>query len=68
MPAPALSFDTAAAVQRLLRFLSVNAITGHETAIGKELVAALKEVGVPADAPWARFDPASDRRAVLAGS
>lgn len=51
MPAaPTIEFDTAAAVQRLLRFLAVNAITGHETAIGKELAAALKEVGVPASA------------------
>ena len=47
---PAISFDTAAATQRLLRFLAVNAITGHEAPIGKELVAALKEVGVPAKA------------------
>lgn len=45
---PAFELDTAAAIQRLLRFLSVNAITGHETAIGEELVAALKEEGVPA--------------------
>ena len=45
---PAITFDTDAAVQRLMRFLAVNAITGHETAIGEELVAALKEVGVPA--------------------
>ena len=52
-PAPAATsfeLDTDAAVQRLLRFLSVNAITGHETAIGEELAAALKEVGVPAKA------------------
>ena len=46
--APAITFDTDAAVQRLMRFLAVNAITGHETAIGKELVTALKEVGIPA--------------------
>src|SRR4051812_50170171 len=45
---PAITFDTAAAVQRLLRFLAVNAITGHEAPIGEELAAALKEVGVPA--------------------
>jgi tripeptide aminopeptidase len=57
--APALELDTDAAIQRLLRFLSVNAITGHETAIGKELVAALKEVGVPADA--ISFDDAHTR-------
>ena len=57
--APAFELDTDAAIQRLLRFLSVNAITGHETAIGKELVAALKEVGVPEDA--IAFDDAHTR-------
>ena len=60
MPAaPAFDFDTDAAVRRLLRFLAVNAITGHEAPIGKELVAALKEVGVPANA--IRFDDAHTR-------
>ncbi len=57
--APAFDFDTDAAVRRLLRFLAVNAITGHEAPIGKELVAALKEVGVPANA--IRFDDAHTR-------
>ncbi len=57
--APAFELDTAAAVERLLRFLGVNAITGHETAIGKELVAALKEVGVPASV--ISFDDAHTR-------
>lgn len=55
----AFELDTAAAVQRLLRFLSVNAITGHEAPIGKELAAALKEVGVPAKA--IKFDDAHTR-------
>jgi tripeptide aminopeptidase len=62
MPAAAQnvpSFDTDAAVQRLLRFLAVNSITGHEAAIGKELAAALKEEGVPADA--ITFDDAHAR-------
>ena len=60
MPAaPAFALDTDAAVRRLLRFLAVNAITGHEAPIGKELVAALKEVGVPANA--IRFDDAHTR-------
>src|SRR5262245_11812156 len=45
---PAFELDTDAAVQRLMRFLAVNSITGHEDAIGKELAIALKEVGVPA--------------------
>jgi tripeptide aminopeptidase len=56
---PAITFDADAAIQRLLRFLAVNAITGHETAIGKDLVAALKEVGVPANAM--AFDDAHTR-------
>jgi tripeptide aminopeptidase len=56
---PAFDLDTDAAVRRLLRFLSVNAITGHEAAIGKELAAALKEVGVPAKA--VTFDDAHTR-------
>ncbi|MBY0456996.1 MAG: M20/M25/M40 family metallo-hydrolase [Gemmataceae bacterium] len=59
-PKPAaLAFDSDAAVQRLLRFLSVSAITGQEAAIGKELAAALKEVGVPAKA--IAFDDAHTR-------
>ncbi|MBM3983588.1 MAG: M20/M25/M40 family metallo-hydrolase [Planctomycetes bacterium] len=57
--APAFALDTDAAVQRLLRFLSVNAITGHEEPIGKELAAALQEVGVPAAA--ITFDDAHTR-------
>lgn len=56
---PARTFDADAAVQRLLRFLSVNAITGHEAPIGKELAAALQEVGVPAKA--VTFDDAHKR-------
>jgi tripeptide aminopeptidase len=56
---PAFALDTDAAVQRLLRFLSVNAITGHEEPIGKELAAALQEVGVPAAA--ITFDDAHTR-------
>lgn len=55
----AFELDTAAAVRRLLRFLSVNAVTGHEGPIGKELAAALKEVGVPAKA--IKFDEAHTR-------
>jgi tripeptide aminopeptidase len=58
-PAPPFELDTGAAVQRLLRFLSVNAITGHEGPIGQELAAALREAGVPADA--ITFDDAHTR-------
>jgi tripeptide aminopeptidase len=61
MPAvsPIITLDTEAAIRRLLRFLSINAITGHETAIGQDLVAALKEVGVPGKAIL--FDDAHTR-------
>lgn len=51
--------DNAQAVNRLMRFLAVEGVTGREAAIGKELVAALKEVGVPARA--IRFDDAHKR-------
>src|SRR5262245_43604937 len=47
-PTPAFNLDTAAAVQRLMRFLAVYAITGDETAIGAGVAAALKEAGAPA--------------------
>lgn len=56
---PAIELDTDAAVRRLLRFLSVNAITGHEGPIGEELAAALREAGVPPDA--ITFDDAHTR-------
>src|SRR5690606_2334902 len=51
--------DNAQAVNRLMRFLAVEGVTGREAAIGKELVAALKEAGVPARA--IRFDDAHKR-------
>lgn len=51
--------DNAQAVNRLMRFLAVEGVTGREAAIGKEVVAALKEVGVPARA--IRFDDAHKR-------
>ena len=51
--------DNAQAVNRLMRFLAVEGVTGREAAIGKEVVAALKEVGVPAKA--IRFDDAHKR-------
>ena len=44
------SVDTAAALQRLMRFLAIEGVTGREAAIGRELTAALKEVGVPENA------------------
>jgi tripeptide aminopeptidase len=51
--------DNGQAVNRLMRFLAVEGVTGREAAIGKELVAALKEAGVPARA--IRFDDAHKR-------
>ena len=51
--------DVAGAEAHLMNFLSVEGVTGKEAAIGKELVAALKEVGVPARA--IRFDDANTR-------
>jgi tripeptide aminopeptidase len=53
------SLDVAAAIDRLMRFLAVEGITGEEAAIGKEIVAALKEAGVPAGA--IHFDDANSR-------
>jgi len=44
---PTFSLDVPAAINRLMRFLSIEGITGQEAAIGKEIVKALKEVGVP---------------------
>jgi tripeptide aminopeptidase len=51
--------DTHAATDRLMRFLSIEGVTGKEAAIGRELRAALQEVGVPAEA--IRLDDANTR-------
>jgi tripeptide aminopeptidase len=51
--------DTQAATERLMRFLAIEGVTGKEAAIGRELTAALQEVGVPADA--IRLDDANTR-------
>ncbi|MBS0243271.1 MAG: M20/M25/M40 family metallo-hydrolase [Proteobacteria bacterium] len=48
--------DRKAALGRLMRFLSVEGVTGQEKAIGQEIVAALKECGVADRA--IRFDKA----------
>jgi tripeptide aminopeptidase len=42
-----MRIDEKAAVERLMRFLAVEGVTGHEKAIGQEVVRALEEVGVP---------------------
>jgi tripeptide aminopeptidase len=54
-----MQIDTPAAVQRLMRFLAVEGVTGQEAKIAAEIVTALKEVGVPADA--IRYDDAHTR-------
>jgi tripeptide aminopeptidase len=51
--------DTDIATERLMRLLGVEGVTGREARVGKELVAVLKEVGVPARA--IRFDDANAR-------
>jgi tripeptide aminopeptidase len=56
---PAFEVDAAAALDRLLRFLSVPGITGQEAAVGQEIVAALTEAGVPEKAM--AFDDANTR-------
>jgi tripeptide aminopeptidase len=51
--------DNQAATDRLMRFLAVEGVTGKEAAIGRELAAALTEVGVPEGA--IRLDEANKR-------
>ncbi len=54
-----LTFDTDAALARLPRFLSVEGITGQEREIGREVVRALAEEGIPRRAMT--FDRAHER-------
>ncbi len=54
--------DHDAAVDRLMRFLAVEGVTGQEAAIGREIVGVLKAGGVPAKA--IRFDDAHKRIAL----
>ena len=51
--------DAAAATDRLMSFLAVPGVTGEEALIGKAIVAALKDAGVPQRA--IRFDDAHKR-------
>jgi tripeptide aminopeptidase len=51
--------DNGQALSRLMRFLAIEGVTGREAKIGKEVVAALKEAGVPARA--IRFDEANKK-------
>jgi tripeptide aminopeptidase len=59
MPSVDLTFDESAAVERLMRFLSVEGVTGQEKAIGREVARALEEAGVPRRA--IRHDTAHER-------
>ncbi len=45
-----LSIDATSAIERLMRFLAVEGITGQEQAIATEVAQALRQVGVPASA------------------
>ncbi len=45
-----MDVDRDQAIALLLRFLAVEGTTGHERAIGEEIAAALRELGVPAEA------------------
>jgi tripeptide aminopeptidase len=49
--------DRHQAIARLVRFLTVEGVTGKERAIGAEVVTALHEIGIPAEA--IRFDNAN---------
>ena len=51
--------DTKAATDRLMRFLAIEGVTGQEAAIGRDIAAALKDIGVPAQA--IRLDDANTR-------
>lgn len=51
-----VAIDREESIELLMRLLKVEGITGQEAAIGQELVAALKEAGVPARA--IKFDKA----------
>jgi tripeptide aminopeptidase len=59
MGANNLQFDEERAIRRLMRFLAVEGTTGHERAIGAEVVSALSEAGVPRRAM--HFDGAAER-------
>ena len=57
-----IDVDQGEAVARLMRFLAIEGVTGQEAAIGQDIVAALKEVGVPARS--IRFDQTHTRIAL----
>ena len=51
--------DTRAATARLMRFLAIEGVTGQEAAIGRDIAATLKDIGIPAHA--IRLDDANTR-------
>ena len=59
MTTPSIPLDVEAAIAHLMRFLSVEGVTGKEADIGAAVSDALKAVGVPASA--IRFDDANKR-------
>lgn len=59
MPQPLLTSDADQAVDRLLHFLSIEGVTGQEAAIGKAVVQALVDAGIPRKA--IRFDQANEQ-------
>jgi tripeptide aminopeptidase len=59
MATSAISFDVKSAEERLIRFLSVEGVTGHEGKIAAAVSDELKKVGVPKSA--IRFDDAHKR-------
>lgn len=54
-----ITHDAKAALDRLMRFLAVEGVTGREKAIGEDVARALVEVGTPAEA--IAFDDANQR-------
>lgn len=56
---PKLPLDAEAAVERLMRYLAIEGVTGDEALIGAAIVEDLKVIGVPAAA--IRFDTAHER-------
>lgn len=54
-----VDFDAAAAVDRLMRYLDIEGVTGEEKAIGQAVAADLMTAGVPRKA--VRFDDANKR-------
>src|SRR5436190_7568512 len=59
MPQADLVFDADEAVDRLMRFLAVEGVTGQEEAIGRTVVETLVKGGVPRKS--IRFDKANEK-------